>query len=484
MTMTARIARLASLSALALPFLVPPPAHAQSFGQSGVGNTDQELEQKRVEQRLEDEGKAPTKVAPDRSYEPQATPITKGGTPQSVIAAVVNGDVLSDADVDARAKLFALSTGLPLSPDVIDHLKPQVIRSLIDERLRLQEIERRKIVVGDTEIAAAIQDIEARNRMKPGSLALKLAASGVPMRTLIDELRVQIGWTRVLREALGNHARVTPADIAQQHAIAKAEAGKPEYDIAEIFIPFNNPAHADQARAFTNTVITQLRAGAPFAVIATQFSHSQSALQGGEVGWRQANQMEPSVAQVVTQMPIGAVSNPIEVPGGFMIVSLHAKRTVGTDLQTVLDMRQAFLPFTSPLNPQAPTDQQKQTLAHARLISASAKSCDDIAAANKAAGEVRPADPGEVRLADVSPPAFQNLLATIPLQKASQPLVSEDGIVVLAVCSRAQKNVAAETDEQIAERLVNERADLISRQLERDLHRRGVIDVKMDEGSS
>jgi peptidyl-prolyl cis-trans isomerase SurA len=95
-----------------------------------------------------------------------------------------------------------------------------------------------------------------------------------------------------------------------------------------------------------------------------------------------------------------------------------------------------------------------------------------------AAGSVRPSDPGEVKVADVSPPAFQKLLETIPLEKASQPLVSQDGIIVLAVCSRGEKNLATETDEQIAEQLVNERADLVSRQIERDLHRRAVIDMK------
>ena len=42
------------------------------------------------------------------------------------IVAVVNGDVISNADVDNRTRLFALSTGLPMSPDVLDRLKPQI----------------------------------------------------------------------------------------------------------------------------------------------------------------------------------------------------------------------------------------------------------------------------------------------------------------------------------------------------------------------
>ena len=38
------------------------------------------------------------------------------------IVAVVNGDVISNADVESRTRLFALSTGLPMTPDVLDRL--------------------------------------------------------------------------------------------------------------------------------------------------------------------------------------------------------------------------------------------------------------------------------------------------------------------------------------------------------------------------
>ena len=60
------------------------------------------------------------------------------------IVAVVNGDVISNADVDNRTRLFALSTGLPMTPDVLDRLKQQITRQLIDEKLRMQEVQRRQ----------------------------------------------------------------------------------------------------------------------------------------------------------------------------------------------------------------------------------------------------------------------------------------------------------------------------------------------------
>ena len=109
-------------------------------------------------------------------------------------------------------------------------------------------------------------------------------------------------------------------------------------------------------------------------------------------------------------MPLGAISNPIRVPGGFAIVTLRAKRQIGNDPATMLSLRQAFLPFTSPLDPQNPTEQQRQTLEHAKQIAASVHSCDEMEAANKALGAVHPSDPGEVRLEGVNPPHFRALL--------------------------------------------------------------------------
>ena len=51
------------------------------------------------------------------------------------IVAVVNGDIVTRADIEGRRRLFAINAGLPVSPEVLNRLTPQVTRLLIDERL-------------------------------------------------------------------------------------------------------------------------------------------------------------------------------------------------------------------------------------------------------------------------------------------------------------------------------------------------------------
>jgi peptidyl-prolyl cis-trans isomerase SurA len=244
---------------------------------------------------------------------------------QSIVA-VVNGDVITDGDVNNKEKLFTLSTGLPATPEVLTRLQPQVMRQLIDEKLRMQEIETRHIAVADQDISTAIKEIERRNKLPEGGLRVKLAATGIAYRTLVDQIRVQIGWIRVMRQELGDSAQITESEISGQMQRLASETGKPEYQVAQIFIPSENSANMTEAHRFANTIAAQLRAGAAFSMVAAQFSQSKNALQGGDEGWVHVDQLDMAVASVIMQMPLGAISNPIQVPGGFSIVTLRGKR--------------------------------------------------------------------------------------------------------------------------------------------------------------
>ena len=399
------------------------------------------------------------------------------GQSQDAIIAVVNSQIITRRDVDDRGRLFALSTGLPMNDDVLSRLRPQITRQLIDEKLRMQEIQQRHINVPLDQIATSIADIEKRNNMRQNALRDRLGQDGVSLTTLIDQIRVQLAWTGVLRQQLGDRARVTSAEIHQRAEALKREAGQPEYQISEIFVPVEDPKNDGEALKFANTVIQQLRAGAPFPIVAAQFSQSQTALDGGSLGWVQADSLDPEVVAVAKAMPIGAVSNPIKVAGGYQIVTLAGRRTIGTDMATMLDLRQAFMAFDSPLNPQTPTPQQVQALQKATALAKSAHGCESIEAANKSFGEKRPSNPGAVQL-DRLNPQMAHVLEPLAVGEPSHPLVSSDGIDVIMVCSRTQKNMADRSTEQIADQLLNDRVELISRQLNRDLHRKATIDMR------
>ncbi len=396
------------------------------------------------------------------------------------IAAVVNGMPITSEDVDNRTRLFVLSSAMPADKALIERLKPQILRQLIDERVRMQAVEKNRIVVQDKQIAAAIKEIEQRNSLQQGGLRTRLEADSVSYITLVDQIRTEIGWTLLMRERLGDRLKISPADVAARQRLDVQERGKPVYHLREIFIPIDDasPAAAADAQRFAETVIKELRAGAAFPVVAAQFSQSQTALSGGDAGWVQLNQLDPQVAQVVQAMPAGAVSNPIKVPGGVAIDMLVAKHDFGSDMATVLTVRQTFLPFSSPLNAAAPTPAQLATLDKAKAISARVKSCAEMEQVARENGSIRPSDPGPIRLDNVQPAQFRQILATQPVGRASQPLVAPDGIAVMVVCSREDRNLAEMTKENIERQILDQRVELLSRQLLQDLRRQAMIEVR------
>ena len=392
------------------------------------------------------------------------------------IVSVVNGDIITANEVTNRARLFAINSGMGPSQEVLTRLRPQVTRLLVDEKLRIQEVQRRRVLVADADVAEAVREIEMRNNLPAGGLANQLRSAGIEPRALYDQIRNQIGWARLVRGMLGNQGELTQREVDDFIAAHKARTGEPEYLVSEIFIPVDDASSEAEVRRFVDDVVGQLRRGVPFPAAATQFSQSQTALQGGDMGWVRPDELDPAVGRIVSQMPPGAIANPMRVPGGFQIVTLRQKRETGRELATLVTLRQSFYPFAAPLDPQAPTAQQREAVETARRLEG--RSCDAVAAAGRGGPNGSPTDPGAGRLGTMQPPALRQLINSLPVGRASQPIVTPDGVMVIAVCSKETRNLAELTPQQARAQLLTQRAELISRQMQRDLRRRATIEER------
>lgn len=397
------------------------------------------------------------------------------GTGGVHIVAVVNGTVITNRDVAARARLFALSAGMHPTSRVLRRLRPQIARELIDQSLQLQAIKTHKVVVPEQRLEQAIEKLDTENNLPKGGLRHRLEAAGVPFSTLVNQFRIQLGWTDVLKKQLGDNLRPTPEDVAAEKRALQREIGQTQYHLAEIFIPVERPQDAASARKFADTVIGQLRAGAPFPLIAAQFSQTQSALVGGNRGWVAPNLIDPQVRSVVQRMPAGAITDAVRVPGGFEIVQLLGERKFGEQTRTMLSIRQVFLPFPSEYTGGRPTQGQLQVVEKANALRKSLHSCAAVAAANRKAGAEQKSNPGPVALGTVRPKRFHDLLAGLRPGQISKPLVSHTGVALIMLCSRKTVKESLPDKKQIRRMLIQRRVSLESQQLMDALRREAVI---------
>ena len=127
------------------------------------------------------------------------------GSPSSVeaqgvqrIAAIVNDDVISVYDLVSRIEMVIASSNLGDTPAIRRRLSPQVLRNLVDERLKLQEAKRRNISVGKRDIDRAIGIIERQNKIPRGQFDAFLKKNGVRRTTIINQIRASIAWAKLI----------------------------------------------------------------------------------------------------------------------------------------------------------------------------------------------------------------------------------------------------------------------------------------------
>ncbi len=245
------------------------------------------------------------------------------------IAAVVNDEAISMMDVVARMKLVIVSSGLPDNNEIRAKIMPQVIESLIEEQLKLQEAQRNKLKVTDEEVEGGLKTIAEQNKFSPEQFKAILEKQGVPEKTLLRQIKAQLAWNKVIKEVLKNQVDVSDMDVKNRIERLKSKIGQTEYLVSEIFMPFDDPSRSNEMRQFAGRVVAELQAKkAPFGAVAAQFSKAAGAEKGGSIGWIQEGYLEDSLNKALVDMVEGDISNVIETPEGLYILYLQKKRTL------------------------------------------------------------------------------------------------------------------------------------------------------------
>ena len=270
-------------------------------------------------------------------------PANRASGQESVgIAAVVNNEAISIPDLVARIDVAIVASRLRASEDLRRQLAPQVLRSLVDERLKVQEAERLGVAVSDAEMANARRSVEQRNGIAAGALDDFLQRQGLSVATVTDQLRAEILWSKLVRGRLGAAVSVGEGEIDEALAQLEANRGRPELRVAEIFLAVESSEQESEVRAAAESLFEQLKAGAKFDQIASQFSQSATAAVGGDIGWVLEGELPGEIEAVLARMEPGTIAPPVRTFDGFSIVLLIDRRTVLSDAPAAGPDREAI----------------------------------------------------------------------------------------------------------------------------------------------
>lgn len=265
-------------------------------------------------------------------------PVTSYAQKFMGIAAVVNDEAISMADVDDRIKLVLASSGLQDGKEIRAKIIPQILDSLIDEQIKLQEAKRYDLMASDEDVAEGLGIVAKQNNFTSEQFLEAMQKQGVPKNTLIRQIRAQLGWNNVVKEKLRRQVDVSETDVDLRLKQLKEKIGQTEYLVSEIFLPIDDSKRASEIFQFSQRMASELQAKkAPFGPVAAQFSKAAGAEKGGSLGWLLQGDLEPDLDKVMVTLEEGQVSNPIKTPAGIYIIMLSKKRTIAEESIPVRD---------------------------------------------------------------------------------------------------------------------------------------------------
>jgi peptidyl-prolyl cis-trans isomerase SurA len=406
---------------------------------------------------------------------PQNPQVFGSAIPSVVKAtAIVNGDVITQTDVDQRLAWLAIANGNDIPQEEIDRLRQQVLRNLIDETLEIQAAKTEKIDIKQSDIDKTVARVAASAKQTPEQMAAYLAANGSSIKTMRRQIEGEIAWQRLQRAKIESGISVGDDEVKAVLDKMNASKGTEEYRVGEIFLS-STPANEAQTLDNANKILAALKSGASFAGYARQYSEASTAAVGGDLGWVRPEQLPAALATILRGMSPGTVSMPIEVPGGVSIIAVQDTRKILTadPRDAVLNLKQISITFPKGMAKAAAEPVVSQFASAARSIGGCG-GAEKIAADFH--GEVVTSD--QVKMRDL-PPALQQMMMPMQVGQATQPFGSlEEGVRVLVICGRDEASTDQPTYDDVYNQINEERVNTRARRYLRDLRRDAVIEYR------
>lgn len=392
------------------------------------------------------------------------------------VVARVNDEAITDFDLAQRIQFALKTTGLQDTPDLRQRMASQVLRQMIDERLQIQNAKRLGVPASPAEVQQRLGEIERGAGMSPGQFKLFLQSIGVPYDIAAQQFEAQIAWGKVVRRKVRPQVDVSEAEIDDAMSRLRANMGKTESRVAEIFVPVDRAEGVDEGKRSADRIYDQLKRGAPFAAVAQQFSQGPSAQTGGDIGWILPGSLDPTLDAALGRLQPRQFSEPIRSPSGWHILYVVDRRQFAATRPD--DVRLNLVQMTLPLPVNASAEETSRASAEAQKAMSAVRQCSDLHALARQLKGATSGDLQGVRIGDLS--ANRQMYEEIPRLQVggtAGPFRVAEGLQVVALCSRAGGD-GLPTRDVISQQILLQKLEAAGRRYMRDLRRTATVDVK------
>jgi len=243
------------------------------------------------------------------------------------VAAIVNGGVVLESEIVdfiQTIKKQAEKNDQSLPRDKA--LRIQVLDKLIDDSLVTQIGERIGVQISDAQLDETISNMAQENSLSLEEFRQSIVSDGLDYEKYREGVRKELISGEVRRSSVSRRIYVSPQEIMNLITMMKKQTNNDvEYRLGHILIEFpQDPTQDDMNAAKTRAekVIGLLNDGSDFSRIAIASSGGAKALEGGDLGWKNINEMPTLFSEIIEGEDKGTILGPIRTGLGFSIVKV------------------------------------------------------------------------------------------------------------------------------------------------------------------
>lgn len=271
-------------------------------------------------------------------------PVAWASDSEQRIIARANDAIVTEYDLKARSHLILVSSDTPINDQTLAEVRSVALRQLIDETLQIAEAERYDITAFPQDVENALMQIAQQNDLPDvQALTESLKNEGSDVDTLRRQLTAQFAWRDYVSFMYQDNVDISDEVIESELAKYENQNTEKQIHLFEIFLPINELSEEQQVISDIRTIERLLNQGAKFSSLARTFSKSQSAQQGGDLGWITVSQVSDNIRDVIEQMEQDSYSQPIRLREGVLLFYAQETRLGQTEVIPTYDEMQQKL---------------------------------------------------------------------------------------------------------------------------------------------
>lgn len=375
------------------------------------------------------------------------------------IVAVVDSGVVLASDVETRLndlKTQAESRGNAV--EINDELREQVLERLILEQAQVEVAKRRGLQIDDARVNETLLQI-AKNR-DTDLLGLKNAieSEGKSFAVFREQIRRELLINAIRDREVKTRIRISDTELERFMETTGGQVSTaPELLLSQIVVGLPNrpsPEVIQQAEQKAVQIRDALLKGAPFGQMAVRYSDAPEASQGGDLGWRNILELNPSFADALTEAKKNTLVGPIRSPGGFHLIAVRDRRGDQSVVVTEYKARHILIKPDAVRSlekaEQLAQNVRRELEGGAEFADLARRFSEDPLSAAKGG------DLGWVR-ADQLVPGFANVMTQLPLNTLSGVTKSRFGFHLIEVLDTRESDISEEQMKDRARRILTER---------------------------